>query len=342
MLYMFLGNHPWNCSMTHMGDRAMHQEMEYIFEVYKEKNFTRAAEKLYITQPALSMAIQKVEERLGVPVFDRSTRPLSLTDAGEAYIRHILHVKQLETELNQKIQDIRELNTGALRIGGSHYLNAYILPPVLAAFAQKYPRIEINLVEASSAELAEQLRQQEIDLTFHCSPEFIQDFERYPAFCDNILLAAPKDLDCCSVPSAVLSATQVMSGRHLEKDCPSVPLAQFQKVPFILLTKGNNLYERSVRMFEEAGFAPVTRMRLSQLVTACHLAGAGIGATFVSDRLISAHMTDLNYYRIDSELTARQFYILLPKRKYVSAAVHRFIESFQLNDLPDKRRCTTS
>ena len=62
----------------------MQQEMEYIFEVYKEKNFTRAAEKLFITQPALSMAVQKVEERLGMPVFDRSTKPLSLTEAGEA------------------------------------------------------------------------------------------------------------------------------------------------------------------------------------------------------------------------------------------------------------------
>ena len=81
----------------------MQQEMEYIFEVYKEKNFTRAAEKLFITQPALSMAVQKVEERLGMPIFDRSTRPLSLTEAGEAYLQHILNVRQLEIQLEQLV-----------------------------------------------------------------------------------------------------------------------------------------------------------------------------------------------------------------------------------------------
>ena len=108
----------------------MQQEMEYIYEVYKEKNFTRAAEKLYITQPALSMAIQKVEDRLGMPIFDRSSRPITLTEAGEAYLEHIREVRQLETEFEQHIQDIRDLNTGVITMGGSHYLNAYILPSI--------------------------------------------------------------------------------------------------------------------------------------------------------------------------------------------------------------------
>ena len=305
----------------------MQQEMEYIFEVYKEKNFTRAAEKLFITQPALSMAVQKVEERLGMPVFDRSTKPLSLTEAGEAYLQHILNVRQLEIQLEQQIQDIRDLETGKITMGGSHYLNAYILPPVLAEFEKKYPRIDIQMEEASSAELSEKLQKQEIDFTFHCSPDFIRDFERYPAFCDHILLSVPKAMDIVDA-SKVLSAGQIMEGKHLEADCPSVPLAQLKDLPFILLTEGNNLYERSVRMFEEAGFEPSPKMKLSQLVTACHLADAGIGATFVSDRLPLSTMGGLNYYKIDSSLTTRQFYILLPKRKYVSAAVRKFIDFF--------------
>ena len=128
--------------------------------------------------------------------------------------------------------------------------------------------------------------------------------------------------------SKVLSAGQIMEGKHLEADCPSVPLAQLKDLPFILLTEGNNLYERSVRMFEEAGFEPSPKMKLSQLVTACHLADAGIGATFVSDRLPLSTMGGLNYYKIDSSLTPRQFYILLPNRKYVSAAVRKFIDFF--------------
>ena len=81
-------------------------------------------------------------------------------------------------------------------------------------------------------------------------------------------------------------------------------------------------------MFEEAGFEPKTKMKLSQLVTAYHLAAAGIGATFVNDLLIQASSRELNYYKIDSDLVTRQFYALLPKRKYVSVATRRFISHF--------------
>ena len=81
-------------------------------------------------------------------------------------------------------------------------------------------------------------------------------------------------------------------------------------------------------MFEEAGFEPKTKMKLSQLVTAYHLAAAGIGATFVSDLLIRSSGRELNYYKIDSDHVTRQFYALLPKRKYVSVAARRFISRF--------------
>ena len=84
----------------------MQQEMEYIYEVYRERNFTRAAENLFITQPALSMAIQKAEERIGIPIFDRSTRPISLTDAGEAYIEYIESARHLDAEFDRHIRDI--------------------------------------------------------------------------------------------------------------------------------------------------------------------------------------------------------------------------------------------
>ena len=164
-------------------------------------------------------------------------------------------------------------------------------------------------------------------MTFHCSPEFIRDFERYPVFRDHVLLAVPGEMD--PVSDGYLTADEAAAGRHLQEDCPSVPLSAFRELPFILLSPGNNLYERSGRLFEEAGFAPRVRMHLSQLVTSYHLAEAGIGAAFVSDRLVRPGAGALHYYRLDSEITTRQFYILLPKRRYVSAASRRFIKFFR-------------
>ena len=105
----------------------MQQELKYVYQVALDGSISRAAEHLFITQPALSLSIQKIEHTLGMPLFDRSTRPLTLTQAGRAYVETARQVHFLEQELEQQIEDIRNLESGTLCIGGSHYLNAYIL-----------------------------------------------------------------------------------------------------------------------------------------------------------------------------------------------------------------------
>lgn len=132
-----------------------------------------------------------------------------------------------------------------------------------------------------------------------------------------------------SLFSAALTCSDVDSGKHLDPGQESISLKEFEHTEFILLTKGNNLHERSRLLFEEAGFVPHIKMELSQLVTAYHLCEHGIAATFVSDRLVSREDDNLNYYKLDSELTKRLFYILLPHGSYTSNAVTAFINCFR-------------
>lgn len=105
----------------------MEQNMKYVYEVYKHGSFSKAAESLFITQPALSISIQRVENSIGMPLFDRSKKPLTLTEAGSLYIRKYQQIEHLEQELTQQLNDLSELNTGSLRIGGSHYFNSYVV-----------------------------------------------------------------------------------------------------------------------------------------------------------------------------------------------------------------------
>jgi len=308
----------------------MQQELKYVYQVYLDGSISRAAEHLYITQPALSLAIQKIESALGMPLFDRSTRPLSLTPAGRVYVETARQALFLEQELEKQIEDIRSLNSGSLCIGGSHYLNAYILPAVLTSFNRKYPGIKLKLVEASSARLAEMLSDRELDLTFNCNPKVLQNFKRYPAFYDHILLAVPEeDPINHRLSHAALSAADIKNGAHLEEACPAVALVQFKELEFILLTAGNNLHDRVLQLFQEAGFEPKVKLEVAQLVTTYHLAESALAAAFVSDRLVSSDSRHLRYYKLDSALTKRLFYILLPERKYNSLAVREFIRFFR-------------
>lgn len=304
----------------------MNSEMEYIYRVYQLRSFSKAAESLYITQPALSMAIHKVEDSLGMPIFDRSVRPIGLTVAGEAYIDYIQKMCYLEQEMNQRIQDIRSVNTGNIRMGGSHYINAYILPNVLKGFMAEHPNISIEIVESGSDTLSKMLKERQVDLTFNCNPKFMADFERYPAFEDHILLAVPKAFEVNQkLMEQALCASDIISHRHFLSDCPCVTLDTFQQTEFIMLVAGNNLRDRTNQLFREANFKPIVKMELSQLVTAYHLADASLGATFVSDRLVTTNQDNLFYYKLDSALTARLFYMLLPSKTYTSQAVRSFV-----------------
>ena len=320
----------------------MELNMQYIYQVYQDGSFTKAAEKLYLTQPALSMAVRQEEKRLGAALFDRSRRPLTLTPAGEAYIRAAERVKYLEADLGRELDDLRDMRTGRLHVGGTHYLNCFLLAELLAGFSRQYPGVRLEVSEDSSVRLARRLEHREMDLIFSCAPELIGRFEHQPAFYDHVLLAVPRSMPIPGELSrCAMSAGDIQTGRHLSLACPRVPLERFRDLEFILLQKGNNLYDRSVRMFEEAGFAPKVKLALSQLVTAYRFAGSGVGATFVSDRIIQkAPSQNLIFFAIESKEVDRLFYALLPQQNYTAHAVKAFlayaVEQFGTSD--DTRR----
>lgn len=302
--------------------------MQYIYQIYQDGSFTKAAEKLFLTQPALSMAVRQEEKNIGAALFDRSRRPLALTPAGDAYIRTVERMKYLEADLDRELEDLRDVRTGRLHIGGTHYLNCFLLAELLAGFSRKYPGIQLEVSEDSSARLANRLEKRELDLIFSCAPELIERFEHQPAFYDHILLAVPRSVPIPEeLAQCAMSAEDIQRERHLSPSCRRVPLERFRELEFVLLQKGNNLYDRSTRMFDSAGFMPKVKLALSQLVTAYRFAENGVGAAFVSDRIVQAAPSpNLTFYAINSPEVDRLFYTLLPQRNYTAYAVKAFIE----------------
>ena len=112
-------------------------EMAYVYEVYRQRSFTRAAQALYISQPSLSQMIQKAERRIGAPIFDRSTSPIGLTQTGRAYIRAAEQVLQIESDFRQYLDDAERCVTGVMTLGGTTLFTSYVLPPLLSAFSER-------------------------------------------------------------------------------------------------------------------------------------------------------------------------------------------------------------
>ena len=117
----------------------MFQGMEYIYEVYKEKSFSKAAAALFISQPSLSANVKRVENRIGYPIFDRSIKPLQLTEVGKHYIQAVEKVMDIENNLENYLLDLGNLKTGTLNVGGSNFFLRGFCLPLLLIFPKNSP-----------------------------------------------------------------------------------------------------------------------------------------------------------------------------------------------------------
>lgn len=308
----------------------MFQGMDYVYEVYKEGSFSKAAKNLYISQPALSAYIKKIETSLGVPLFDRSTTPVHLTEPGKMYIQAVLQVKAIQNNLEEYFQDITTLKTGKISIGGATFFCSFVLPDIIAEFKKQHPGITVDLVEVNSFGLQEELMKETIDLGIECCYLDTKQFENHVIGKENIILAVPKDYKInYELNNYRLSFQDISENKHLSPDFPSVQLNKFADEPFVMLKKGNDMYTRGMKLCQQAGFVPKAVMYLDQLMTSYHIACKGIGIAFIRDSLVR-YMNfnqDVYFYKLDGELSSRELVLIRKKNRYLSKSVDVFINS---------------
>ena len=128
----------------------MQTDLNYIYEVWRTGSFSQAAKKLFLSQPALSIAVRKYEQRMGMPIFDRSTQPLQLTPAGEIVLRHIFALQAEEKNLQTAIRDLQALDHGSLSLAATQYFSCYVLSDVLRQFHAQYPKVNVTIYEQNA------------------------------------------------------------------------------------------------------------------------------------------------------------------------------------------------
>lgn len=301
---------------------------KYVYEVYKERSFTKAAQNLYISQPSLSARIKKIEEIIGEPLFDRSTTPLQLTEVGKVYIEAAEEITQIEQRVENYINDLAGLKTGNLAVGASTLFAAYVVPSLITQFNQKFPDVHIQLIEGNTAELEEMLGSNVLD--------FVIDNYHYDSilynkelYCEeNILLAVPKHFAVNEeLGMYQLSYKNIKNKNYLNQKYPAVPLGRFADLPFIMLTQGNDTRTRGDRLCRNVGFKPNIVLEFNQQSTAYMASSTQLGATFISDILVSQLPTfeNLVYYKLDGEEAKRKVFFYYKTHKYKTRVMEEFV-----------------
>lgn len=307
----------------------MFKNKEYILTVYREGGFTRAAEKMFISQPSLSASVKRIEERIGAPIFDRSTSPITLTDIGKEYVRCALDIEERERGFARYIEDTGELLAGQIRIGGTSFFSSFVLPRLISEFREQHEAIRFEIYEDSTKHLLEKLNTGDLDLVIDNA--FVTDGEILSEvyLTERLLLAVPRRIAVNEALSDyAMTAEDIKSGSPDSLDRAAVDLGAFAAESFILLHHENDTGRRAEELFRAAKITPKVIFRLDQQVTAYNMSASGMGISFVSDTLVRhiGASEDLIYYNLPSPFSERSIYIYRKRNRYQPLCCRKFVE----------------
>lgn len=300
--------------------------LEYFLAAAEELNFTKAAKRLYISQQSLSNHISNMEKEFDVILFNRTT-PLTLTYAGQALKLKARQMLELKDEMYHELADIKDFSVGQLVIGLSHTRGRVILPEILPVYKERFPNIDLRLVEGNSSELANDLLHGDVDLVIDMLPFKVENIETVPLCDEEILLAVPDSVLEHAFPGRLNEIKQQLADHtdlRLLRDCP-----------FLLINEGNRVRTIADEMFEEAQFTPNIVLETENIETVRALAGKGMGITFYPKMFLSrskeqpvvrSQSLPVSYYPLPHPKAHGILAIGYHKGHYMSRATKEFIQ----------------
>ncbi len=286
----------------------LHQ-LQYVVEVANQKNFTRAADKINVSQSTLSQQIGKLEDELGVKLFDRNSRTVGLTQVGEDFINQAKILLDNLEKSKQIVQEYKGLLKGTLRIGAIASLGRIDFANLMTEFCRQYPDVKLEIVQAGTYGLLEKLASKSIDIAFVILPadDQYRDISfRHLAY-DEFILALP--------PSHRLAGK------------PTIDLAEVAEEKFIFHPATDRMFFLCMEACVSAGFHPNIVCESNHSPTCLSLISAGMGIGFFPLEKIENTKIDLAIARLSEPLKKD---IVLAARKEgglspVAARFHNFV-----------------
>jgi DNA-binding transcriptional LysR family regulator len=167
--------------------------LRYFLAIAKNASFTRAAEQLNVAQPAVSMAIKKLETELGLTLLHRADRKISLTDEGKRLLLHAEKIIQATDDALLEMNELRGLNQGEVRVGIPSMLGSYYFPPILMAFRHRHPTINLKVIEGGTWQLQKMLEDGELDLSVIVAETLPEGLETHRLLKEEMRVTVAKD-----------------------------------------------------------------------------------------------------------------------------------------------------
>jgi len=291
------------------------KQLQYVIQLSKSRNFSQAAQVLQLSQPALSKQIMSLEKELGVKLFDRDSTPLTLTPAGEEFVRSAQELIYKEEQLNRTMERYRSGQAGRLVIGISPFRSLYLLPEVLKKVKQRFPGVQIDLHEYASGILRKDAAEGKYDFAIVNLPVNESVLDATPIEQDTLVLAVPKQL-LHLLPSVP------------EGDLSQIDLADCKDLPFIVISQAQEMRKLFNRLCARAEIHPGIAMEVVGVTTAWAMMRAGIGATLLPLQFVKNEIFDVDValFTIKDNIYTRQPVIVVRRGQRLSESAQYAID----------------
>lgn len=279
------------------------------------KNFSRAAEELYLSQPSVSLQIRNLENELGTKLINRSPKHLELTQSGGILYGYAKQILLLQDKAKHEINQLTNVVTGSLKVGASYTIGEYILPFALAEFAAQFPNVDIGASIANTVEITQAVRSNHLDLALVEGEVHHSDLDIQALMDDEIILVVPN--------------------QHALARLPIVTADHLQDQVWILRESGSGTRDFSDKLIKDWSIHVKKSYSFGSSQAVKQAVIAGLGIALVSSWIVHKELKakELTAIRIKGKRLIRSFSIIRPKNSEMSKAMSVFTESLFSHDL---------
>jgi DNA-binding transcriptional LysR family regulator len=283
------------------------RQLEVFLAVAHAQNFSRAAERIHLSQPTMSEHTRELEEELGVPLFVRHSRSVTLTEAGRVFEDYATRVVATLAAARQALAELDGLKRGSLVIGASTTPGTYVLPALIARFRKQYPGITVALRIGNSRHVEERVREGDVELGV-IGGHMLGPSERCVAagIVDELQLIVPPDHPAPG---------------------PTMSRAQLGREPLLIREEGSATRQVTERVLRQAGVVVRPAMELDHTETIKRAVMAGLGVAFVSRFAVEEEIAAgrVRALAVERLTLRRHFHIIHDERRPLSASGRAFI-----------------
>ena len=250
------------------------RDCELVLTIAREGSISKAAAKLYMSQPALSLFLNRLEGSLGAKLFSRSANGLKPTYTGECYIRTAEKILKLCNDFEVELCNINSLHKGKIQVGATVHLGSYVFPMLLPKYKELYPNIDVLITESRSADLEKSLAHNDVDIALMHIPFHSVEADYEPIARDPYVMVVAKN-------SPLIQHIYEKDGK------PYIDPRLCADEKYILAYPSQRVRQVTDQILARAGVTPDITFMTSSVETAMRVASVGIGITLMPQSYIS-------------------------------------------------------